>query len=110
MNNRETFKKELTTLINVSNIDTSCNAPDYILAEYLIDCLEAYIKISNYNSINLPDLSTTDTKTLGVTPPSPVAQPNEAKPAGGYIAELYRQAGGIPVKQRYIDEVKQREN
>lgn len=52
----------------------------------------------------------TDTKTLGVTPPSPVAQPKEAKPAGGYIAELYRQAGGIPVKQRYIDEVKQREN
>lgn len=52
----------------------------------------------------------TDTKILGVTPPPPVIQPKEAKPAGGYITELYRQAGGIPVKQRYIDEIKQREN
>lgn len=52
----------------------------------------------------------TDKKVLGVTPPSPVVQPNGAKPAGGYLTELYRQAGGIPVKQRYIDEIKQRES
>lgn len=52
----------------------------------------------------------TDTKTLGVTPPTPVVQPKESKPAGGYIAELYRQAGGIPVKQRYSEEIKQRDS
>lgn len=52
----------------------------------------------------------TDKKQLGVTSPTPVVQPAGSKPAGGYIAELYRQAGGVPTKPRYSEEVKNREN
>ena len=38
----EEFKKELEILINKNGIDNECNTPDYILAEYLTSCLEAY--------------------------------------------------------------------
>lgn len=34
--------------------------------------------------------------------------PNPPKALGGYLTELYKQTGGIPTKQKYIDEVKQR--
>lgn len=34
----------------------------------------------------------------------------ESKTTSGYIAELYLQTGGIPVKQRYTEEVKQRDS
>ena len=36
------FRKELEILINKNGIDNECNTPDYILAEYLTSCLEAY--------------------------------------------------------------------
>ncbi len=36
------FQRELTQLINKYSIENYSNTPDFILAEYLINCLEAY--------------------------------------------------------------------
>jgi len=41
----EEFKKELEHLINMHSIENGSNTPDFILAEYLCDCLAAYEKI-----------------------------------------------------------------
>ena len=38
------FKKELEVLINKYSIENDSNTPDYILANYLFSCLEAYNK------------------------------------------------------------------
>lgn len=44
MNN---FKKELEDLINKHNVEnTTNNTPDFILAQYLIDCLVAFDRAS----------------------------------------------------------------
>lgn len=108
MNNEEYFKKELTKLINVSNIDALCNIPDFVLSKYLFDCLTAYITLCNENK------KLNDSKTLNVdnkkvdAPPQEI--PEQPKKGGGYITELYNKSGGIPTKQRYSEEIKQREN
>jgi hypothetical protein len=44
----ETFRKELTELINKHSIDTATNTPDYILADYMIKCLGAFDHAVNY--------------------------------------------------------------
>jgi hypothetical protein len=36
------FQKELENLINIHSVDNEYNTPDYILAEYLINCLTTY--------------------------------------------------------------------
>lgn len=36
------FTKELTALINRYGLDTECDTPDYIIAEHLESCFEAY--------------------------------------------------------------------
>ena len=36
------FTEKLQVLLNNNGIDTICNTPDYILAEYLTSCLETY--------------------------------------------------------------------
>ena len=41
----EEFKKELENLINMHSVENGSNTPDFILAEYLCDCLSAYEKI-----------------------------------------------------------------
>ena len=47
----EEFAKELEELINKHSIENFSNTPDFILADYLMNCLEAYhsIKIKNDN-------------------------------------------------------------
>lgn len=40
----ENLKRELSKIMNAHGIDNECSAPDYILAEYLIDCLKSYKK------------------------------------------------------------------
>lgn len=42
MKNREQFKKELTELINKLSLESGCNIPDFIIAEYLTECFEAF--------------------------------------------------------------------
>lgn len=38
----ERFRQELTALINACSLENLSNTPDYMLANYLIDCLHAY--------------------------------------------------------------------
>lgn len=42
----QSFKNELTQLINKYNLDTEANTPDYLLAEYVIDVLSSHIGIT----------------------------------------------------------------
>ncbi len=39
---RETFSKELRALINKESMDTEYKTPDFVLADYLMDCLSAF--------------------------------------------------------------------
>lgn len=41
------FKKELTNLINRYSKENDSDTPDYILADYLKHCLEAFDKATN---------------------------------------------------------------
>jgi len=36
------FKKELTDLINKFSLDNKCNTPDYILCDYIVNCIETF--------------------------------------------------------------------
>ena len=47
--NKESLKRELSKIMNIHGIDTACSTPDYILAEYLIDCLKSYKKMDDAN-------------------------------------------------------------
>jgi hypothetical protein len=38
----EEFKREVRALINKHNFDTYSSTPDFVLAEYLTDCLLAF--------------------------------------------------------------------
>jgi hypothetical protein len=41
-----TFKRELAGLINYCSLENMSNTPDFILAEYLTDCLVAFTAAS----------------------------------------------------------------
>ena len=43
--NKDKFKKELSHLINCHSKENSSDTPDFLLAEYLNDCLNAFDKI-----------------------------------------------------------------
>lgn len=43
----EDFLKELSSLINKANLEPVSDTPDYILAEYLWDCLVSYRNVIN---------------------------------------------------------------
>ncbi len=40
------FRKDLESLINKHSLENGSNTPDFILAEYLTDCLNAFDKTS----------------------------------------------------------------
>lgn len=44
---RKSFRKELEDLINCSSLETASDTPDFILSEYLTDCLEIFDKAVN---------------------------------------------------------------
>lgn len=37
-----TFREELASILNRHSIENFSNTPDFILAQYLIDCLDAF--------------------------------------------------------------------
>jgi hypothetical protein len=41
------FEKELASLINKFGLDNLSNTPDYILADYLMDCFEIFHNTMN---------------------------------------------------------------
>ena len=46
-----TFRQELTGLINKHNLEQHCNTPDYIIAEYLVNCFNSYCEVKNHNDV-----------------------------------------------------------
>ena len=42
------LKEELSTIINKASRENESNTPDFILASYLMDCLQAYEKASKW--------------------------------------------------------------
>lgn len=44
------FRKELEALLNTRSKENGSNTPDFILAEYLLSCLEAFDKAVNTRS------------------------------------------------------------
>ena len=45
--NKQKFARELEQLINRYSMENGSNTPDFILAEYLIDSLETFNKVTN---------------------------------------------------------------
>jgi hypothetical protein len=45
--NRENFRRELEGLINRYSQENGSNTPDFILAEYLVSCLETFDRAVN---------------------------------------------------------------
>lgn len=43
----KTFRKELEILINKESMESGSDTPDFILAEFLNECLEAFDKAVN---------------------------------------------------------------
>ena len=39
-----TFRKELENLINKYSLESASDTPDFILAQYMFDCLQAFNK------------------------------------------------------------------
>jgi hypothetical protein len=39
---QDNFRKELTVLINKHNLELGSDTPDFILADYLVDCLKVF--------------------------------------------------------------------
>ena len=46
----KTFQQELEQLINKHNMENGSNTPDYMLADYLVKCLEAYNQIIGFRT------------------------------------------------------------
>lgn len=44
---KQTFEQDLCDLINRHSKENDSNTPDFILAQYLRDCLDAFNKASN---------------------------------------------------------------
>ncbi len=42
----ELFRKELENLINIHSMENNSNTPDFILADYLVECLKLFEKTS----------------------------------------------------------------
>lgn len=40
--NRQEFRKELTKLLNKTSMDNEFDTPDYMLADYIMGCLDSY--------------------------------------------------------------------
>ena len=47
MKNISDFRKDIEVLINSHSMENGSNTADYILAEYLTDCLQSYDKAVN---------------------------------------------------------------
>ena len=46
---KNTLKEDLAEVLNKHCIDTLCNTPDFILAFYLVSCIESYNSTKIYN-------------------------------------------------------------
>jgi len=110
--NLQAFQKELTELINKHSIENGSNTPDFILGQFLMDCLLSFNKSNQQrekwygreisDTANQPTGSIETPKIVSTIKVPGVTQ-------GKSLAELYQKDGGIPIKKRYIDEIKERD-
>lgn len=56
MDKRTAFRANLEELINQFSIENGSNTPDFLLADYLIACLDAYEKAKNESVRLYPSL------------------------------------------------------
>lgn len=49
--NIEKFRTEVRGLVNRLSIDGECNTPDFILADYLVNCLQNYAEITKLRDV-----------------------------------------------------------
>ena len=54
----DSFRKELSELINRNSMENASNTPDFILAEYLVNCLMAFNGILDNEQSGTKDLPT----------------------------------------------------
>jgi hypothetical protein len=45
------FKENLRRLLNCESAENGSDTPDFILAQYLLDCLDAFDKAANRRSV-----------------------------------------------------------
>lgn len=49
--NIEKFRTEVRGLVNRLSIDGECNTPDFILADYLVNCLQNYAETTKLRDV-----------------------------------------------------------
>ena len=81
--NRTGFRAELETLINRHSKENGSNTPDFILADYMSDCLDAYDKaVTRRTEWYKPEpKEAPNADVTGLPPAQTVELP--PKPAGG---------------------------
>lgn len=47
-NEKDVLRKELELLLNRYSVDAATNTPDFILASYLVDCLDTFDKFAKW--------------------------------------------------------------
>ena len=108
--NIEEIKKDLSGILNKHSLENETNTPDFILAEYLLNCLLAFNSSfkqrTEWYSKTTPTTGNKEDTTEGTLKAMKVIL--DSMP-GTSLAEKYQKAGGVPVKTRYADEIKQRE-
>ena len=57
MTKQDKFRKDIEQVINKHSIENNSNTPDFILAKYLIDCLQTFDEATKrreewYDSVN----------------------------------------------------------
>ena len=50
---KKTFKKELLSLINTYCMEADSDTPDYILAEYMVQCLKLFNKSTQARDMHM---------------------------------------------------------
>ena len=45
--NEMSFEKEIERLLNAKSMENESNTPDFILAKYMLDCLESFNNATN---------------------------------------------------------------
>jgi len=77
----DTFRKDLTSLLNSISIENLSDTPDFILAHFLTDCLEAF-----NSAINKRDAWNREDKQPA--PKSPAPEPPKTVPMNERLAEI----------------------
>jgi hypothetical protein len=79
------FKKELTDLINKFSLDNKCNTPDYILCDYILNCIENYYnttrKKDEYSKIKDTQLQNKENNNLFGVPLQKIEENQPQKPS-----------------------------